>query len=101
MNFTPTGLPELSSKERTVYSCVIILWVLAVLVTSLFAGICVALVSGMLIAYYHSSGGDWVLLVSSCAFACSCIAWLISDHRSNFMQRSGLAAVDYLRSKTK
>jgi hypothetical protein len=100
MNFTPPELPELSRKERALYSCVIVLWYVVILATSLAVGLIVAFACGIIIGYYHVPRSGGATLISSIAFASTGASWLMYDHSSKFMQRHALAVVERRRRRS-
>jgi hypothetical protein len=83
----------LSFKQKAVYSFVIVCWGIAMIGSSFLVAMLVAFAWGMLVALYDLSRALGTVLSVS-AFGCTIAAWIICDHRSNFMQSTALRAVD-------
>ena len=79
------------------YSCVIILWALVILGTSALAGLVAACMLGFISGFFHLAGTDWPVLISAIVLFITVTVWFKYDRHSNFMVRSALAVIRYLK----
>jgi hypothetical protein len=97
LDMTRYEIPKLNAKERAVYSCVIVLWGIAGIASSLAGGLIASFLFGLLIGLNMLPKGDWAVLASSLVLCGIIAAWWIADHRRDFMRRSALSVVNRLK----